>query len=124
MGDQHWTPVIIAHTAAAALALGIGGFLLWMPKGTVRHRLLGWVWVLLMSAVALLSFGIQRDGFSWIHALSAFTLIMLVVGVRHARKHEIKDHRRTMIGLYLGALIITGLFTLAPTRLIGRALFS
>jgi len=30
-------------------------------------------------------------------------------------------HRFNMLGLYFGALVVTGLFTLLPNRLIGRA---
>jgi uncharacterized membrane protein len=51
-----------------------------------------------------------------------FTLVMLVVGVRHARQGRVQHHRRTMQNLYLGALVIAGLFTLMPGRLLGDAL--
>ena len=118
-----WTPIIILHTLAAASATVVGAALLLKPKGTFNHRFFGWVWVVLMASVALLSFGIQRNGLSWIHVLSVFTLIMLIVGVRNARSHEVMQHGKTMKGIYFGALVITGLFTLLPTRLIGSALF-
>lgn len=118
-----WTPIIILHTLAATSAVGVGATLLLKRKGTFNHRLFGWIWVLLMASVALLSFGIQRNGFSWIHLLSIFTLVMLIVGVRNARKHKVMQHGKTMKGIYLGALVITGLFTLLPTRLIGNAIF-
>ncbi|NBP26811.1 MAG: hypothetical protein EBU74_04085 [Betaproteobacteria bacterium] len=118
-----WTPIIILHTLAATSAVGVGAALLLKRKGTFNHRLFGWIWVLLMASVALLSFGIQRNGFSWIHLLSIFTLVMLIVGVRNARKHKVMQHGKTMKGIYLGALVITGLFTLLPTRLIGNAIF-
>jgi uncharacterized membrane protein len=85
---------------------------------------MGWTWVVLMGAVALVSFGIRRDGYSWIHGLSVFTLVMLVVGVRHARRHQVRHHRKTMLGIFFGALVITGFFTLLPGRLIGHSLFS
>ncbi len=117
-----WTPIIVAHTLAATSALVIGATVFLRRKGTVSHRFLGWTWVALMAAVALLSFGIYQDRFSWIHALSVFTLVMLVVGVRHARQRQVTQHRGTMIGIYAGALLIAGAFTLLPSRLIGRAL--
>ena len=41
---------------------------------------------------------------------------MLVVAILHARAARIEAHRWTMIGLFAGALVITGLFTLMPSR--------
>lgn len=74
-----------------------------------------------MASVASISFAIRFDGFSWIHGLSAYnTLISLVFGVAHARRRNIQAHRITMISIFVGALVITGLFTLLPQRLLGQ----
>jgi uncharacterized membrane protein len=119
-----WTPVVVLHTVFAALSILIGAALLWRRKGTRVHRIGGWVWVLCMSVVAGISFSIYRpDGFSWIPGLSICTLGALVVGVWFARSHRMRAHRFHMIALYLGALVITGLFTLLPGRLIGSLLW-
>jgi uncharacterized membrane protein len=117
-----WTPLIISHALCAVLALLLGAAVLFRRKGTPSHRLLGRVWVGLMAVVALSSFGIFSDGYSWIHGLSVFTLVMLVVGVRLARQGKRVAHRITMQSIYGGALVLTGLFTLLPNRLIGKAL--
>ena len=117
-----WTPVIAAHAAMAGAALLVGAAVLARPKGTASHRALGWTWVVLMAAVASSSFAIRYNGFSWIHGLSVFTLFALVFGVADARRRNIKAHRTTMISIFVGALLITGLFTLLPQRLIGQAL--
>jgi uncharacterized membrane protein len=118
-----WTPVIAAHAALAGAALVVGGAVLARPKGTTSHRLLGWTWVVLMASVASISFAIRYNGFSWIHGLSVYTLFALAFGVMHARRRNIKAHRLTMISIFVGALLITGLFTLLPQRLIGQALW-
>ena len=119
-----WTPVIVVHALAAATAVGLGAWLLKARKGHRAHRVVGWIWVLCMATVAGISFAIRRpDGFSWIHGLSVFTLVTLVTGVLAARSHRVKAHRLNMISLYAGALVITGLFTLLPGRLIGSALW-
>ncbi len=119
-----WTAVIIAHATLAAIAVLLGSVLLVMRKGHNMHRLMGWTWVLCMAAVAGISFAIHRpDGYSWIHGLSVFTLVSLFIGVMHARRHRVKAHRIHMVALYIGALLITGLFTLLPGRLIGNALW-
>jgi uncharacterized membrane protein len=116
-----WTPVIVTHATLAAAAVLLGASILRMRKGHRWHRMLGWIWVLLMASVAGISFAIHRpDGFSWIHGLSVFTLVSLTVGVFLARTHRVRAHRQHMIALYLGALLITGLFTLLPGRLLGQ----
>ena len=120
-----WTPIIISHTVFAVLSLMLGALLLWGRKGHRAHRIVGWVWVGCMASVALTSFAIAGPmGFSWIHGLSVFTLGALVVGVWFARAHKVKSHQIQMISLYVGALLITGLFTLLPGRLIGTAVRS
>lgn len=119
-----WTPVIVIHASLAAVAVVLGAVLLWSRKGNRAHRIGGWLWVIAMAVVAGISFAIKRpEGFSWIHGLSVYTLITLATGVWWARSHKVKAHRFNMIALYVGALIITGLFTLMPGRLIGSAVW-
>lgn len=123
----HASPVIQVHAAAALAALALGALQFGLRRGGRRHRLMGRLWVGLMAVVALSSFGIsglrQVGPFSWIHLLSAYTLVALVRTVLHARRGRIASHRWTMIGLYLGALVITGLFTLLPGRIMGHVVF-
>ena len=123
MSAYQWTPVIVAHAAMAGAALLVGAAVLARPKGTASHRALGWSWVVLMASVASISFAIRYNGFSWIHGLSVYTLLALTFGVIHARRRNIKAHRITMISIFVGALLITGLFTLLPQRLIGKAVW-
>jgi uncharacterized membrane protein len=115
------------HVAAALMALVLGLVQFIRPKGSDAHRLMGWCWVGFMALVALSSFGITEVAgpgrFSWIHGLSAFTLCGLVAAVFLARRGRIGAHRWSMIGLYLGALLITGAFTLLPGRIMGRVVF-
>src|SRR2546423_7185832 len=79
-----------AFAAMAAFALGIVQFA--APKGTLPHRTIGWIWVLLMFAVAISAFWIHEirmvGPFSPIHLLAIFTPIMLVLAVLHARRHN------------------------------------
>jgi uncharacterized membrane protein len=114
-----------AFAALAAFVLGIVQFAL--PKGTGWHRTLGWVWVALMAGVALSSFSIsflrQLGPFSFIHLISIYVLIVLPIGVLAARRHEIGKHRRVMISLYAGALVVAGAFTFLPGRLMHEVAF-
>jgi uncharacterized membrane protein len=119
--------LIQVHAWAAMLAFALGLFQLTAPKGTTRHRITGWMWVVLMTTIVVTSFGIHEirswGSWSWIHLLSVFTAVMLPIAVMHARRHRVKHHRNAMIGLFLGALIIAGIFTLAPGRIMHEVVF-
>lgn len=118
------SPMVQIHLAAALLALAIGAAQFTLPKGTASHKLLGRTWVGLLAVIAVGSFwitGLNGDGLSPIHGLSAFTIAMLVLGVRAAWRGNIRVHRFTMIGIYGGALIGAGLGALAPGRILWQA---
>ena len=121
-------PVVIqihAFAAMAAFALGIVQF--FAPKGTLPHRTLGWIWVGIMTMVAASAFWIHEirlwGPWSPIHLLAIFTLVMLPVGVWYARHHNVIGHRSTMIGIFVGALVIAGLFTFVPGRIMHAVAF-
>jgi uncharacterized membrane protein len=119
--SQAFTPVILTHLVAALAALVLGAWVLGRRKGTALHRTLGRVWVGLMLVTAISSFWIRGSGsFSWIHGLSVFTLCALGGAIWFARTGRIAHHRKTMIGIYAGGLVVAGLFTLLPQRLLGR----
>jgi uncharacterized membrane protein len=109
----------------AAFALGV--VQLTAPKGTLPHRTLGWVWVLLMLAVSISAFWIHAirlwGPWSPIHLLAIFTLIMVPLAVWHARRHRIAHHRWAMISIFFGALVIAGAFTLVPGRIMHAVVF-
>jgi uncharacterized membrane protein len=120
-------PAIPLHAFAAMSAFVLGVVQLAAPKGTLPHRALGWIWVGLMAAVAVSSFWIHQirllGPWSPIHLLSIFTLAMLPLGVWMAHRHRVADHRRIMIYTFSGALVIAGLFTLLPGRIMHQVVF-
>lgn len=124
------TPLLAAsatiqlHAFAALAALGLGLVQVLAPKGTLPHRTLGWAWVGLMAVVALSSFWItSRGAYSWIHLISGWTLLVLPLAVLAARRGRVVTHRRSMMSLFLGALVIAGAFTLLPGRIMGAVVF-
>ena len=113
-------------------AFGLVVIQLVAPKGTLPHRTLGWIWVALMAVVAVSSFWIHQIRMfgpsssklrSPIHLLSIFTLVVLPLGVWRAHRHDVRGHRRIMIFTFSGALVIAGLFTLLPGRIMHAAVF-
>ena len=118
---------IQVHAFAALAAFALGVVQLAAPKGTIPHRLFGWLWAALMLTVVTSSFFIHEirlwGPWSPIHLLSVFTLLMLPLAVVSARRHDVRRHRRTMAGLFVGALVIAGLFTFMPGRIMHTVLF-
>jgi uncharacterized membrane protein len=121
------SPAIQFHAFAAIAAFGLGVVQLAAPKGTLPHRTIGWIWVALMIVVAVSTAFVHEirlwGPFSPIHLLSILTLILLPVAVWRAHRHDVRNHRRAMLGLFLGALVIAGLFTFLPGRIMHAAVF-
>jgi uncharacterized membrane protein len=80
-----------------------------------------------MLAVAISSFWIHAirlvGPWSPIHLLSIFVLITVPLAVWKAHRHQVADHRRIMISIFSGALVIAGLFTLLPGRIMHAVVF-
>jgi uncharacterized membrane protein len=121
------TPAIPLHAFAAMSAFVLGLVQFAAPKGTLPHRTIGFIWVALMLVVAASSFWINQlrvvGPWSPIHLLSIFTLVMVPLAVWKAHSHQVAAHRRIMISLFAGALLIAGLLTLLPGRVIHKVVF-
>ena len=118
---------IPSHAITALVAVIMGSIQLISAKGTKQHQVLGYLWVSMMMYVSISSFFISEiqlwGAFSPIHLLSAWTVITLCTGIYFARTGNIKAHQLNMQLLYGLALILTGLFTLLPYRVMGQMLF-
>jgi uncharacterized membrane protein len=118
--------VIQIHLLAAVAAFVVGAIQIFGPKGTTMHRILGWSWVIFMITVAISSLWIKlinHGQFSFIHLFSVVTLIAAPMLVYAARTHNVKRHSGIAIRLYAGALLIAGLFTFMPGRLMYTIFF-
>ncbi|MBL4731396.1 MAG: DUF2306 domain-containing protein [Rhizobiaceae bacterium] len=122
------TPAIQIHAIAALISFFLGPFILFSKKGDTKHKVMGRVWGISMAvtiASSFLIFEIQLFGpFSPIHLLSVFSAGSLVLGINFARKGNISAHRKTMSGLYFGALIVAGIFTFFPDRIMNQVFFN
>ncbi|MFZ5746027.1 MAG: DUF2306 domain-containing protein [Pseudomonadota bacterium] len=123
LAPSHLSPkevAVIVHIAAVLPAVPLGLYILLTRKGGARHRLLGRVWMLLMLTTALSALFIRHINhgqFSWIHLFVPLAIVTMVRAIAAARQGRIGDHKRHMAGMYLGALILPGLFTFLPGRL-------
>jgi uncharacterized membrane protein len=120
-------PAIPLHAFAAMAALVLGIVQFAAPKGTLPHRTIGWIWVVLMATVAASSFGIHQlrlfGPWSPIHLLSILVLVLLPIAVISAHRHHVSRHRRIMIGIFSGGLVVAGPFTLLPGRIMHAVIF-
>ncbi|WP_161973957.1 DUF2306 domain-containing protein [Hwanghaeella grinnelliae] len=116
-------PAILFHLAAATTALVILPIQILSSKGTVGHVWRGRAWVAAMVLTAAGSFWIRgTDGsLSWIHGLSAYTLVSLFFGLVAIRRGNLSSHRGWMTGAGIG-LVIAFAFTFLPSRILGQLL--
>ncbi|GAB5487467.1 MAG: hypothetical protein Pars2KO_10370 [Parasphingorhabdus sp.] len=121
---------IIIHLATVIPALPLGAYILWRRKGDRLHKLMGRIWATLMFVTAIASFWIGRPNgsglfgthLSFIHIFAIITIVSIPLGVWMARIGNIKEHYRAMQGPYIG-LLIAGLFSFLPGRIMGSLVF-
>ena len=118
------------HLGSLVPAFVIGSYLLLNRKGTPVHRLLGKIYMGLMLFTAIITLFMEAlvgpkflNHFGFLHLLSLFVLYTVPTAYRAIRVGNIKLHKRKMVGLYVGALLVAGAFTLSPGRLIHTWLF-
>src|SRR3954449_3205736 len=118
---HEWTVLIALHALGATFSLVVGAIvMLRRRKGDAAHRRVGRVWMAAMYWTAGSSFGIRAlhpGHLSWIHGLSAWTLVSLTVAIWAARTHRRRLHRDFVVGSYFG-LVGAGIAAMAfPVRL-------
>jgi uncharacterized membrane protein len=123
--EHTWNTLVVVHAVAATSAMVFGAVnMLRRRRGDGPHRAIGWVWLVCMYFTAFSSFWIQQlrpGNFSWIHGLSAFTIVTLSLGLWNARRGNIRAHAGNMIGTYIG---LWGAFVgvvAVPSRLVPEA---
>ena len=116
-----WTLLIALHALGATFSLAVGALLLLRRrKGDLAHRRVGRIWMAAMYWTAGSSFGIRAlhpGHLSWIHGLSAWTIVSLTIALWAARTHRTDLHRGFVVGSYFG-LCGAGVAAMAfPVRL-------
>jgi uncharacterized membrane protein len=119
------------HVATVVPAALIGTWQIFVSrKGAPLHRAFGYLYLTLMSFTALSTLWVHQllpngpfYGFSPIHLLIPLTLFGVVGALRGAWTHNIAMHKRSMIGLYFGAILVAGGLTFLPGRIMHAVVF-
>jgi uncharacterized membrane protein len=112
-------------------ALIIGTYILVNQKGTPKHKALGRIYMLLMLITAVITLIMPAQlgatflgHFGYIHLLSLLTLYAVPAAIIYIRKGNVGGHKRSMILLYCGGILVAGTFALMPGRLLNTWLFA
>ncbi|WP_108881344.1 hypothetical protein [Anderseniella sp. Alg231-50] len=119
-------PAIQLHVAAAAFAVMLSVAIIVIRRGTPAHKRIGRAWVAMLALICISSFwitGMNGSGYSWIHLLSAWTLLGLCKAVWAVRTGHIRIHKYAMISTMIGALLGAGFFAFMPGRMMSAILF-
>jgi uncharacterized membrane protein len=119
-----------SHLATIVPAFLIGTYLLIRRKGTSNHKLLGKIYMVLMLVTATITLFMPAQvgprvvgHFGYIHLFSVLVFWSVPMAFINARRGDVKGHRSSMIGLYVGGLLIAGSFAFMPGRLLHSWLF-
>ncbi|MFT6867602.1 MAG: putative membrane protein [Cyclobacteriaceae bacterium] len=118
------------HLATVIPCFVIGTVLLMIKKGTGIHKNFGRIYMVLMLVTALITLFMPAhvgskilNHFGWIHAFSVLTIYTVPTAYFAVKRGDIKAHKRKMVLLYFGAIILAGGFTFAPGRYLNELFF-
>ncbi|HEY0303144.1 MAG TPA: DUF2306 domain-containing protein [Rhizomicrobium sp.] len=127
----HASPAVQIHVATVVPAALIGTWqIFFSTKGAPPHRALGYLYMVLMTVTALSTLWVHEImpngpfyGFSPIHLLIPLTLFGVYGAIQGARTHNIAQHRRSILTVYIGGILIAGGFTFLPGRIMHAVVF-
>ncbi|WP_427006603.1 DUF2306 domain-containing protein [Pseudarthrobacter sp. H2] len=120
---EHWNALLVSHVVAALFVLALAPLQVLRRRRDRIHRTMGLLWVAAMYYVCVSSFWIVSEGhFTWLHGLSAFTLLTVTLGLVAAIRADIRSHRGNMIGSYIGIAVAFAFAAGMPGRAIPRLL--
>ena len=118
------------HVATVIPAFILGAYqIFFSTKGSPHHRLTGYIYLTLMAITSVAALFIHEVnpagpfGLSWIHLFVPLTLFGVYGALVTAHRHDIKGHRRAMIGVYVGGILIAGSLAFAPGRIMHSVVF-
>lgn len=125
-----YTTLMYFHLATVIPCFIIGTILLLIKKGTKTHITFGRIYMVLMMITAIITLFMPAEvgprifnHFGWIHSFSFLTIYTVPTAYWAIKKGNVKAHKRKMILLYFGAIIIAGGFTFFPGRYLNDLFF-
>ena len=119
--------VIQIHATMATLAVLLGPVAIYRARRDLLHKVVGYVWILAMTATIGTSFfinGLAVIGpFGPIHILSVLAAFSIWKGVAHILAGRVQAHQREMRSLYWTGLVVAGVFAFLPGRIVNQMLF-
>ncbi|WP_338357904.1 DUF2306 domain-containing protein [Yeosuana marina] len=120
---MNYLDLMYLHLATVLPCFIIGTVLLVIKKGTTIHVNFGRVYMILMLFTAMVTLFMPAhvgpkifNHFGYIHSFSFLTIYTVPTAYWAIKKGNVKAHKRKMILLYFGAIIIAGAFTFSPGR--------
>jgi uncharacterized membrane protein len=108
----------------------IGAILLLIKKDTRFHRQFGRIYMILMLITAVVTLFMPSqvgprilNHFGWVHSFSFLTIYTVLRAYLAIKNGDVKSHKRKMILLYFGAIVIAGGFTFFPGRYLYELFF-
>ena len=118
------------HLATVVPAFFIATYILIVRKGTPKHKLLGKIYVTLMLITAFVTLFMQAvvgptflNHFGFIHLLSLLVFVTVPRAIFAIRRGDVAAHKKHMVGLYIGALLIAGTLAMMPGRMMHLWIF-
>ncbi len=118
------------HLSIILPAFFLGTFLLLNRKGTPLHKLLGKIYMCLMLLTGVITLFMPAyigprifNHFGFLHLFSLVVLVTIPMSFMAARRGDIKSHRGSMIGLYLGGILLAAAIAFLPGRMLPQLLF-
>jgi uncharacterized membrane protein len=124
--------IVLLHLILILPCIIFGTYLIFAKKGTVFHKQVGKLYMLLMGFTGILTLFIPAqigyrifNHFGMLHLLSLLTLYSVPKAWFAIKRGDIKTHKSAMIKLYVGGILIAGCFAIfAPGRYLHTLLFN
>jgi uncharacterized membrane protein len=126
------SPIVLIHLCIILPCIVFGSYLIFAKKGTQFHKIIGKTYMILMGFTGILTLFIpaqigQRifNHFGVLHLLSFLTIYSVPKAWFAIKRGDVKTHKSAMIKLYIGGIIIAGIFAiLAPGRYLHTLFFN
>lgn len=123
--------LLYLHLATVVPCFVIGTALLLIKKGTRVHKNFGRIYMVLMLITASITLFMPAqvgprflNHFGWIHFFSFLTIYTVPTAYFAIKRGDVKSHKRKMVLLYFGAIVIAGGFTFFPGRYLHNLFFN